>query len=340
MKRVLVIQTAFLGDVILTLPMVQLLKRNIPDVVIDFVAIPETSDILKNHPDISEILVYDKHGRQRSPFSILTFGRKLRDRKYDVVLCPHRSLRSALLSTVTGAKTRVGFDNSALTLGLTSVLPWKLGVHEVERNLSLLTPLGIKPVREAPKLYPGEDARKRVDEFLERNGVKKPYAVIAPGTVWETKRYPVERMSEVADRLLEKFGSVILVGGGKDTGLVGRFGRIGSGIVSAVGEFPVMTSAEIIRRASVLIANDSAPVHIASAFNVPTVAIFGPTAREFGFFPYHERSAVVEINDIECRPCAIHGGHRCPIGTFECMLRIMPREVARKALDLLVNENE
>ncbi|MCL4540445.1 MAG: glycosyltransferase family 9 protein [Bacteroidetes bacterium] len=339
MKRALVIQTAFLGDVILTLPLVQVLKKNFPDAGIDFLVIPETSDILKNHPDISEPVVFDKHHRQKSPLSLLSFGKMLRYRNYDVVLCPHRSIRSSLLSAGTGAEVRVGFDKSALKMSFTDIVPWRFGVHEIERNLSLLTPLGITAGRESPRLYPGDEEVKQADDFLARNRIALPYAVIAPGTVWETKRYPVEKISEVADRLLQRFGSVILVGGKKDIGLVKNFARIGRGVVSAVGEFPVMTSAEIIRRASLLIANDSAPVHIASAFNTPTVAVFGPTVKDFGFFPYHEKSVVVETNYLGCRPCTLHGGHRCPIGTFECMMRIEPEEVVGRGLELLENED-
>lgn len=339
MKRVLVIQTAFLGDVILTLPMVQVLKESRPDYEIDIVIIPDTAGILKNHPDFSELLIFDKRGKQKSIASLMRFANELRKRKYDAVLCPHRSLRSGLLSLRTGAGIRVGFDRSALKIGFTDQVPWRLGIHDIERNLSLLTPLGIEAVGQAPRLFPGDEDRKAVDEFLVQNRVSSPYVVIAPGTVWETKRYPVERMSEVADRLLEKFSGIILIGGEKDVGLVESFGGIGRGVVSAVGKLPVMTSAEIIRRSTLLIANDSAPIHIASAFNVPTVAIFGPTVKDFGFFPYHDRSVVVETNGLACRPCTMHGGHRCPIGTFECMMKIGSEEIVRRSLELLEKQN-
>lgn len=335
MKRVLVIQTAFLGDVILTLPMVQVLKEARPDCEIDFVSIPDTSGILRNHPDVSSLLVFDKRGKQKSVLSLISFAKELRRRNYDVVLCPHRSLRSGVLSLWTGADVRVGFKNSALKMCFTNLMPWRFGVHDVERNLSLLAPLGIEAGGEAPRLFPADEDRKAVDDFLGRNGISSPYVVIAPGTVWETKRYPVEMMSEVADRLLKKSFNVILIGGEKDVGLIEHFGGIGRGVVSAVGKFPVMTSAEIIRRASLLVANDSAPIHIASAFNVPTVAIFGPTVEKFGFFPYHDRSVVVETSGLACRPCTLHGGHRCPIGTFVCMMKIKPEEIVRKSLELL-----
>ncbi len=335
MKRALVIQTAFLGDVILTLPLVQVLKKSIPEVQIDFISIPGTVEILQSHPDITNVIVYDKHGSQKSPRAFLAFASALRKSKYDHVFCPHRSLRSCLLSRSTKAEVRVGFRNSALKKAFTNVVPWKFGVHEIERDLSLLGPLGIPIRREEPHLFPTATHRSTVDKFLSENGIAVPYLVIAPGTVWPTKQYPVEMMAEVARKMLAKFENIVIIGGEKDAPFVSAFDPHDKRIVSGVGKLSVMCSAELIRRAALLIANDSAPVHIASAFNIPTVAIFGPTVRDFGFYPYHERSVVVEVENLSCRPCTLHGGRRCPIGTFVCMKKIAPDMVVEKALALL-----
>ncbi len=335
MTRALVIQTAFLGDVILTLPLVQVLKSSIADLQLDFLAIPETTEILKSHPDISQVIVYDKHGRHSSVSAFLDLRAGLKKRIYDYVFCPHRSMRSALLASGTGARLRVGFDRSAWKRGFTHLVPWKFGVHEVERNLSLLEPVNIEPRREAPKLFPGDENRDEATRFLSEKGVERPYAVVAPGTVWNTKQYPIEMMLQVVRGLLERFSRVILIGGKKDAGLAESFGSLGDKVVSAIGEFSFMSSAEIIRRASLLVANDSAPIHVASAFNVPTVAIFGPTVKDFGFFPYHRSSKVVETETLGCRPCSIHGGNRCPIGTFECMRNISPERIVSESLKLL-----
>ncbi len=339
MKRGLVIQTAFLGDVILALPLVQVLKKSNEESQVDFIAIPETSEILKSHPDISQVIVYDKHGKHNSVSAFLDLRAGLRKRVYDYVICPHRSLRSALLASGTRAKIRVGFDRSASKRSFTHVMPWKFGMHEVERNLSLLRPLGIEVGREEPKIFPASGNRDEAARFLAEHGVEPPYAVVAPGTVWNTKQYPVEMMTRVVLGLLERFTKVVLIGGKKDAGLAGRFTNIGGNVVSAIGDFPFMSSAEIVRRASLLVANDSAPIHVASAFNVPTVAIFGPTVTEFGFYPYHKKSRVVEVPGLGCRPCSIHGGDHCPIGTFECMRRIPPEEILSAGLELLENRN-
>ncbi len=335
MKHALIIQTAFLGDVILTLPLVQALKRSFPDCEVDFVAIPDTALILKSHPDIARVIVYDKHGSHGSLRSFLSLGKSLHNMNYDYVLSPHRSLRSCLLVKRTRAATRVGFDRSVLRRVFTDVVPWKLGVHDIDRNLSLLRPLGITVEREGPRLFVTDDQRSDAEKFLHENGVKSPYIVIAPGTVWPTKRYLVERMAEVADELLGRFEYVVVIGGPKDKEFEGAFNLSGGKIVSAIGKLSIMSSAEIIRRAALLIANDSAPVHVASAFDTPTVAIFGPTVKEFGFYPYHRKSIVVETEGLLCRPCSIHGGRTCPTGTFDCMRKIMPDTIVEKALALL-----
>ena len=337
MKKFLIIQTAFLGDVILTLPLLQALRLAEPESQIDFVAIPATADILRDHPDVSNVILYDKHGKQKSVLSFLRFRSKLRYSNYDVVLCPHRSFRSGLLVKTTRAPVRIGFDNSSLRSVFTEVVPWRFGIHEVERNLSLLQRLGINNIPRLPRLFISEEYRLKAVRFLSEHRVEPPYAVVAPGTVWETKRYPVETMVEVVRRLSEKFANVVVIGGEKDIDLVHDFSLPDEKVVLAIGTLPVMSSAEIIRRSSLLVANDSAPIHIASAFNVPAVAIFGPTVKDFGFFPYHlgdpygNRSAVVEVNGLGCRPCSIHGGRRCPIVTFDCMRRISPGEVVSEA---------
>ncbi len=327
MNRGLVIQTAFLGDVILALPIVQTLRKAFPDSRLDFLAIPETSEILSTHPDISQVIIYDKHGKHSSLSTFLDLRAGLRRRGYDTVVCPHRSFRSAMLAGGTHAAVRVGFDRSAHAGSFTNVIPWKFGMHEVERNLSLLTPLEITPQPESPRLFPTDENRGEVERFLSGHGIEGPYPVIAPGTVWETKRYPPDLMMEVARGLLKRFPRVVLAGGRNDAVIAGMFASFGDAVVSAVGAFSFMSSAELIRRASLLVANDSAPIHIASAFNVPTVAIFGPTVEEFGFFPYHRRSAVVEVDAMSCRPCSIHGSRECPIGTFDCMRSIAPERV-------------
>ena len=185
-----------------------------------------------------------------------------------------------------------------------------------------------------PMICPQDKNVEEAERFISEHGIRSPFVVIAPGTAWQTKQYPINMMAQVIRQLSERFGAVVLTGGKNDAATARTLSKIGSNVISAAGIFSIMTSAEIIRRSSLLVANDSAPVHIASAFNTPTVAIFGPTVKDFGFYPYHDRATVVEVEGISCRPCSIHGGKRCPIGTFGCMKRISPDEVVAKALEI------
>jgi ADP-heptose:LPS heptosyltransferase len=330
-KKILIIQTAFLGDVILTLPLVQRLKKLCSNSIIDFVAIPETAEVVQNNKFIDNVYVLDKHGSEKSFTSTLAFGRMIRSRAYDIVVCPHRSLRSGLITALSGAPIRVGFDNSALPSVFTKRVSWQFGVHEIDRNMSLVKALGFEGFGEPPMLFPTSDDVENVENFLMTNHVEWPFAVVAPGTVWPTKRYPIIKMMNVVKLLLSHFKNIIVVGGKGDADLSANL-VIDNRVIVAAGKMRVLSSAEVIRRCSVIVANDSAAVHIASAFGTPTVAIFGPTVKDFGFFPYRENSIVIEVNGLSCRPCSIHGGRRCPIGTFDCMNKIQADLIAQAAV--------
>ncbi|MGC8594166.1 MAG: glycosyltransferase family 9 protein [Candidatus Kryptoniota bacterium] len=332
-KKILVIQTAFLGDVILTLPVVQRLKKIEANSTVDFVTIPETAEIVQNNKFVDNVFILDKHGRERNFASIYAFGKSIRRQSYDIVLCPHRSLRSALITAMSGASIRIGFENSALPVVFTQRVPWKFGVHEIDRNMSLLGALGLECGGEPPMLFPTNEDIETVEKFLLVNNVKSPFAVVAPGTVWPTKQYPVSKMRDVVKALLLYFKNVVIVGGKGDVAAAENL-VTDKRVVMAAGKLRVLSSAEIVRRSSVIVANDSAAVHIASAFGTPTVAIFGPTIRDFGFYPYNKNSLVIEIEGLSCRPCSLHGGRRCPISTFECMNNIKPETVAEAAITL------
>jgi heptosyltransferase-2 len=149
---------------------------------------------------------------------------------------------------------------------------------------------------------------------------------IAPGTAWNTKRWPREHFARLAQMLSDAGDRVVLIGGPEDAPLcreiAGAAGR--AGVVDASGAFSVLGSAELIRRSALLVCNDSAPLHLAGAVGTPVLAIFGATTPAFGFGPIGPRDRVLETEGLACRPCSIHGGDRCPIGTFECMVRITP----------------
>jgi heptosyltransferase-2 len=340
--RILVFQTAFPGDVILTLPLVQAIRKIFPGAHVGFVATPGGASLLKGHPAISTVLVFDKRGRDRGAAGMLRFARRLRAERFDVALIPHRSIRTALAVRLARVPRRIGFSTSSGAMFMSDIVPYDRGAHEIDRNLSLLGPLGVRAMETIPSLYPDVSDVARVDT-IERSwrasgGSPRRWVALAPGSVWATKRWPAAHFVGLARLLVDSGRAVALIGSTEDRSLCGEIaGAVGEqNALNGAGTFSLLQSAEMIRRSDVLVSNDSAPMHLATAMRVPVVALFGPTVPRFGFAPRGARDVVVERQGLSCRPCGIHGGMKCPIGTFECMIAVSPGEVFRAVESVLV----
>lgn len=341
--RVLVFQTAFTGDVVLTLPLVQVLYREFPDALIDIVAVPSAASVIANHPAIHRVIPYDKKGAERGILPALALARRLRASNYSVALVPHRSLRSAAICASAGIPQRIGFTASAGRWMLTDVVPYEKEKHEIRRTLSLLLPLGIvPPERELPGLFPSGNDRRVVDELLAASpSVKSENMVaVAPGSVWATKRWLPERYRELCEGLVREGFSIALIGGSEDVPLGRQIEARCRGVLNAIGKLSMLQSADLIGRCRVAVTNDSSPMHLAVAMRTPVVAIFGATVPEFGFAPLGDKDLVLETRGLECRPCAIHGGNSCPIRTFVCMNNIQVQDVITGVHNVLSGEKE
>ena len=337
----LVIQTAFIGDAILTLPLIQTLKRNYPQSSIDVVVVPRTAEVFLNHPSISEIIPYDKRGRDKGIKGFLRLYSKLRKKNYELIIVPHRSLRSALLTWLLRPKLSIGFDRSSGSWWFKKIVHYDSAAHEIERNLSLLNPLRISSDESIlPRLHPSVQDGQVVDSIMDDFGLNKQASIIAiaPGTIWNTKRWPADRFAAACKQLsTTKCDAVVLLGGKEDYALCAEIMTISRSAkgFNAAGKLTLLQSAELIRRCKLLISNDSAPMHIAVAVGTPVIAIFGATVPEFGFAPRGPYDVIIEIKGLKCRPCSIHGGKHCPIKTFECMLAISPETVVNTAMPFL-----
>ncbi|MDZ7374980.1 MAG: lipopolysaccharide heptosyltransferase II [candidate division KSB1 bacterium] len=331
----LVVQTAFYGDVILATPLVRAAAFLWPQAAIDFLCLPQTSSLLANHPLLRRTIAYDKRGRERGLRSLFRLARRLRGSGYDLALVPHPSLRSALLVWLARIPVRVGFDRNTGHKLFTHIVPYRREHHEVERNLGLLRPFGLEGGTWRPELFPSEDDREQVDALLA-GLIGSAFAALAPGSVWPTKRWPAPYFAALAAELKRRWGLPgVIVGGSGDAALAAEVETLSDGAAySLAGKLTPLQSAEVIRRAVLLVTNDTAPLHMASATQTPVVAIFGPTIPEFGFGPYRIPHRIAQL-DLPCRPCSSHGGRRCPIGTFACMRELMPERVAGLVEDLL-----
>ena len=339
-NSILVIQTAFIGDAILTLPLIQVLKKNYLDSSIDVVVVPRTVDIFSNHPAITNIIPYDKRGKDNGLIGFWRLRNQLRAKNYDLIVIPHRSIRSALLAWLLKPNVRIGFDRSAGRLLFTRIVHYDPTDHEIDRNLSLLSPLSLRINKnELPQLYPSAEDALVVDSVLDSFGLNEENHIItvAPGTIWNTKRWHADRYATMCKQLSSECSAVLLIGGKEDSALCEEIAGMSKAknVFNVAGKFSLLQSAELIKRSHVLVSNDRAPMHLAVAVGTPVVAIFGATVPEYGFAPRGAHDIVIETKGLKCRPCSIHGGKTCPIKTFECMIAITPKLVVNKVMPFL-----
>jgi heptosyltransferase II len=340
-RRILVLHTAFPGDIVLTVPLLETIHARYPAAFISTVVAPGAAGLLQHHPAIHELIVYDKRGTQRGASGILNLAARLRRNRFDLAIVPHRSLRSAVIPWLARIPRRIGFSTSAGRVLYTDVVEYVRGIQEIDRNLRLLAPLGIAASPGLlPTLHPDAADRAVVDRILEewsrRSGPRLPAGMVAlaPGSVWETKRWPAGHYATLGRQLIDNGLSVVLIGGGEDKGLADAVAADirDPAVLNAAGSLTLLQSAELIRRCLLLVSNDSAPVHIGVAMRTPVIAIFGPTVPAFGFAPRGPRDEVVQREGLSCRPCSIHGSRSCPIKTFVCMKEILPGDVTARVL--------
>ena len=331
----LVIQTSFLGDMVLTTPLLSELAARGP---VDVVATPASAGLLANHPGVREVIVYDKRGAARGMTGLLRLARTLRARRYGAAFLAQGSMRSAALARLAGARERIGFTTSAGRALYTTRVTYRDDRHHAERLWRLAAgDAAPSPPEERvrPRLYPGHGERAEVDALLADGGYRGgPLWVLAPGSVWPTKAWPY--YDALAERLVTS-GFIVVIGGAGEAALAERVvaaadRAAGAGrAVSAAGRLSLLASAELIARATAAIVNDSLPQHLASAAGTPTVAVFGPTVPEFGFGPLAPRRRVLGHEGLACRPCDRHGPRRCPLGHWRCMREIDAATVAEAA---------
>ena len=320
--RALLIQTAFLGDVVLTTPLIEALAARYGPV--DVVTTPAAAPLLETHPAVRRVIPYDKKGRDRGVRGLLRLARVLRAEQYECAYLPHRSLRTALAAWLARIPQRVGFEDGWPSF-YTDIRRRGTQGHEIDRLLALA---GVAGHRARPALHATVADCMATEGFLREHGIRAPFIALAPGSIWGSKRWPY--YAGLAERLAGRVG-ILVVGGPEDAALAAEItetvARAGGRAVSGCGRLTVRQSAEAIRRASVLVTNDSAPLHFAQAVDTPTVAIFGSTVPSFGFGPRGPRDQVVQVGGLPCRPCSAHGPPSCPLGHHRCMKSLSVQDV-------------
>jgi heptosyltransferase II len=223
-----------------------------------------------------------------------------------------------------GIKIRVGFTKGGGAFLHTLRVPYRYGIHEVERNLMLAEAAGWNHEGFVPAIFPDNEDRAAVDTAL--NGLSG-FCVLAPGSVWPTKRWPVEYYITAGSEFAARGIGVVVSGGSGDEDVCGRVSAGIPGSVDICGTLSLRQSAELYRRALFLLTGDTAPQHLAAAAGARVFSLFGPTVKRFGFWPYRENGIVIEDDTVTCRPCGAHGHRNCPEGTHDCMRRLTPEVV-------------
>jgi len=334
-------QTAFLGDAVLTLPFIQVLKARYPKAEIHLFVRAGLEGLFSAQRELANVRPFAKRGAQKGLFAARNLGRQLALEGFDLWISPHTSLRSAYMARCVGAPVRIGFNAPWYNwLAYTHLVDRRFDeLEEVERLFQLGGPLGIFADKAHPAPLPRLDlpaeAKDRAEQIF--SGLPAgPILGIHPGSTWPTKCWPKEHFAEVARRALAAGAVVLLFAGPGEEALAAHIAQTAQDapttqaatgrLVNLANMLTIPALAACLGRLDACLTNDSGPMHLAWAQNVPLAACFGPTVRKLGFFPRGPNSRVLETN-LDCRPCGLHGHKACPLGHHNCMKDISPDRV-------------
>ena len=355
MQKFLIIQTAFIGDVVLATPLIEKLHAFFPEAKIDFLLRKGNETLLLNHPFLHEVLVWDKQKqKQQNLFRLI---HRIRKNRYDKLINLQRFAATGLLTAFSGAKETIGFDKNPFSFLFSKKIPHIVGegvnLHETERNLELIrhfTDSSYVP----PALYPSGKDFDFIKDF-----VSGKFITVSPASVWFTKQYPAEQWVSFIRNIPLGY-RVLLLGGPGDVRVcesirksaeqewindgesrvaaeadqaAGSPGQMeenavqkksGAGQIEILaGKLTFLQSAALMKAAAMNYVNDSAPLHFASAVNAPVTAVYCSTVPEFGFGPLSDIRFIVQHTEpLYCRPCGLHGYKACPEGHFRCAREI------------------
>ena len=318
MQRILIIQTAFIGDVVLATGVLEKLHSSYPSAKIDFLVRKGNEALFSHHPFLNTVLIWQKkENKYKHLFGLL---RTIRRTRYDVVINLQRFAATGFLTAFSRAKQKIGFDKNPFSFLFSQKIRHIFSneggsvLHEIGRNHLLIESLTDNDISK-PKLYPSEEDVNFVKKYQ-----KTPYICIAPASVWFTKQFPMEKWVSLIEKIPSKF-TVYLLGGPSDHFLCEKIAAANKhlSIISLAGKLNFLQSAALQMGALMNYVNDSAPMHFASSVNAAVTAVYCSTTQLFGYGPLSDKSFVVEVaTPLSCRPCGLHGKKACPLGHFNC----------------------
>lgn len=313
LDRILVIQTAFLGDVILASPVWENLHAAYPHAQIDVVVKKGNESLLTAHPFLHQVFIFDKSQKVKNLWNL---AKTLRSHKYDLVINLQRFASSGILTVLARGKETRGFEKNPLSLFFSKRFKHEMkpNWHEVDRNLCLISDLVPTPIRR-PQLFPSKEDLNSIQIYQE-----VPYYCLAPTSVWFTKQAPQEIWLALIEKLSQTKEQIFLLGAPSDRAYLDEIVKNtrSSQVSNLAGRLSLLQSAALMAEAKHNYVNDSGPLHLASATNATVSAFFCSTVPEFGFGPLSENASIIEVKDMDCRPCGLHGHKACPKGHFKC----------------------
>lgn len=320
-KKILIFQsTRYLGDFLLTLPLVRAIRD------------AGATAILLSHRKFEplagllgiEVIYWDKDVKGKGLRGMREVSKRIRAARPQVAILPHKSHRSALVAFSAGIPERIGFSDSPARALYTKPVPYEPGLHEVVRFQSLLVPPGLPPDMIREEMWFPD--RERLKDAGRAIAPDEPFLLVAPGASWRVKRWGTEKFAELARHFIGVGFRVVLTGGKDDVHLSGEVAGLAPGSIDLAGKLTLPEFMGLVGLAKAVISGDSAPVHAAGVFGTPCVAIYGPTVRDMGFWPLSPKSLIAEV-PMDCRPCKARAERPCPLGHHACMKKISPEMV-------------
>lgn len=346
-----IIQTAFIGDVVLTGLLVEGLHQAGHEII--FFTKAKTSPIFQYDRRVSKVITLNKPSGFRKILAFPSMLRQIKHQHLDAILCPHRSFTTTLCAYLSGVKLTVGFQNAALAFLYKMRKPYILSQHECLRYLNLIPKefCSAKILEHVQKLgrpilrlttQPAVVRLGQTSLDLKTN----PYFVLAIGSMWNTKKYPRDFMLEICKHILSANPNLIcyLTGDSNDVSdcqiLTEGLNEYATRIINTAGKLNLADFVNILAKSKFIVSNDSSPLHFSSAFNIPLICFWGPTAPEKGFGPLADHQLIISHKTIfgeylPCQPCGTHGAKICPKKHHLCMKKMTPEFVIPKIKNFL-----
>jgi ADP-heptose:LPS heptosyltransferase len=314
LKKILVIQTAFIGDAILITSVLEKLHTFFPQAELYLMVKKGTQTLFESHPFLKTVLVFDKS--QSKLKHLWQLIRQVRQLQFDVVINAHRFASSGIITALSKAPSKIGFKKNPLSFFYTLKVPHNIGdgTHEIERNHQLIQAL-TDDKKALPKLYPSKGHFETINSY-----VHAPFICMAPSSVWFTKQLPLEKWISLCNKIPSDT-IIYLLGAETDKSLCKQIQTAShhKKISVLCGQLRLLDSCALMSKAKMNYVNDSAPLHLASAMNAPVTAFFCSTVPAFGFTPLSENAKIVEVKThLACKPCGLHGYKACPENHFSC----------------------